>query len=411
MSVVIPTYNRAAELHATLTSLAGQRLPPERFEVVVADDGSSDSTADLVRSFESRLSLRYHYQEDRGARAALARNGGARLARGRVLAFLDAGTIAGPDFVRGHLELHSAGGPPKAVIGYTYGYRPFDPTPGLAENVAVLSPEELRAHYGDEVSFQDTRHRQYELVGFDVNALPLPWIMFWTVNLSVPAERFWRVGGFDEMFEGWGAEDLDLGIRMFKDGNRFVVGREAWAIESPHKRDPSSKTDQVTRNALRILSKFPEPATEMNWAWFATGEWLRQEDSLALHMRYRELLAWIETAHDLSADASIDAAVRDLPAGSSLAVFGCGASLPGSLPGAVSHCALFDFDPAAVTEADRRLPGRVHHGLGLRTMLPDRSVDLVVLTPRLRGLWPGCGEGILAEAHRIGRSVRDLSQG
>ncbi|GIH07815.1 hypothetical protein Rhe02_58820 [Rhizocola hellebori] len=411
VSVVIPTYNRADELRETLTSLTAQRLAAQHFEVVVADDGSSDSTAEMARSFESRLALRYHYQEDRGARAALARNSGARLATAEVLAFLDAGTIAGPDFVQGHLDQHAEGGPPRVVIGYTYGYRPFDPTPGLAQNVAALSADEVRALYGDDPSFQDTRHRQFAMVDFDVHALPLPWIMSWTVNLSVRAEQFWRVGGFDEDFTGWGAEDLDLGLRLYKAGTRFVLGRAAWAIESPHERDPSGKSDQVTRNAMRMLTKFPEPATELNWAWFATGEWLVQQDSLALHERYAELLAWTEQTRDLHADATIDKAARDLPQGSSVAVFGCGASLPAWMPGALSRCALFDFDPAAVAEAEKRLPGQTHHGLGVRTALPDRSVDLVVLTPRLRGIWRSYGKAILAEAERVGRNVSDLSQG
>lgn len=49
VSVIIPTYNREAELQATLESLAAQRLPTDAYEVIVADDGSTDSTAEVAR--------------------------------------------------------------------------------------------------------------------------------------------------------------------------------------------------------------------------------------------------------------------------------------------------------------------------------------------------------------------------
>jgi GT2 family glycosyltransferase len=407
VSVVIPTYNRASELLSSLTSLAAQHHPVADFEVVVADDGSSDETLQVVRSFESRLRLRYHYQPDRGFRLALVRNNGARLATAPVLAFLDAGTIAGPEFVSGHLDLHTRPGT-RAVIGYTYGYRPFDPTPGLAEMVRTRPPEQVRAHYGADPSFQDTRHRQYASVDFDVNALPLPWIMFWSVNMSLPAEVFWQLGGFDETFVDWGAEDLDLGLRLYKQGTPFVVGRDAWAIESPHERDPAGKSDAVTRNALQMLAKFPEPATELNWAWFATGEWLIQEDSLVLHERYAEFLRWVERARPMRVDTAIDTAVRDLPSGSSLAIVGCGDRLPDSVP--ASGVTLLDFDEQAVAAAGRERPDPVHHRLGLQIPLPDQSVDLLLITPRLGGLWPQHGPLIRQEAQRVGRTVRNLAQ-
>jgi hypothetical protein len=92
-------------------------------------------------------------------------------------------------------------------------------------------------------------------------------------------------------------------------------------------------------------------------------------------------------------------------------VFGCGGALPDAMPGEPARYALFDFDPAAVAAAERRMPGRAHHGLGVRTALGEQSVDLVVLTPRLRGVWPEHGQAILAEARRVGRAVRDLTQG
>lgn len=415
VSVVIPTYNRAAELQGTLSSLAEQTLASSAYEVIVADDGSTDSTYDVVRSFGGKVALKYFHQEDLGARAGVARNAGARMAAAPLLVFMDSGTLAGPRFLAGHLAEHAdaaAAGESAAVIGYTYGYRPFDPTPGLADALETLAPQDLWQRYHDDPSFQDCRHPEFASAGYDVHALPLPWIMFWTMNVSVGAAEFWRAGGFDETFQGWGAEDLDLGFRLYRQGARFRLGRDAWAIETPHERDPASHAESVTRNALHMLTKSPEPALELNWAWFATGQWLREPNSSALHAQYRSVLAWTHEARGLHVEDEIRQAIRDASPASSIAVFGCGGSLPETLRGAI----VLDFDAELLAEAASGDDGHhahsihrthsVHHAIGLRTDLPDQSVDLVIITSRLEGLWRSYGELILAEAHRIGARVQ-----
>jgi validoxylamine A glucosyltransferase len=135
LSVVVPTYNRAPLLRKTLASLVQQRNPPP-FKVVVADDGSTDDSEQVAAEFRDSLAIRYCYQEDDGYRVAKARNMGAAIASAPILVFLDSGTLAGPDLLAGHLRHHAehrahpgspTGGP--AVVGYTYGYRPYAPTP------------------------------------------------------------------------------------------------------------------------------------------------------------------------------------------------------------------------------------------------------------------------------------------
>ena len=86
VSVVVPTYNRAADLRRCLDSLVGQTF--KDFEVLVCDDGSTDSTADVVASYKDALNLTYHWAENFGG-PARPRNTGLRLARGIYVAFLD----------------------------------------------------------------------------------------------------------------------------------------------------------------------------------------------------------------------------------------------------------------------------------------------------------------------------------
>ncbi|HVF49495.1 MAG TPA: glycosyltransferase, partial [Pyrinomonadaceae bacterium] len=88
-SVIIPTYERPAQLAVCLRALARLDYPRTRFEVVVVDDGSAAGLPEtqLRAEFGERLDLRLLAQRNGGP--ASARNFGAREARGRFLAFTD----------------------------------------------------------------------------------------------------------------------------------------------------------------------------------------------------------------------------------------------------------------------------------------------------------------------------------
>lgn len=83
VSIIIPTYNCAEYLPATLGSALAQTL--HNIEVILVDDGSTDNTQQIAELFGDRI--RYHRQDNAGVSAA--RNQGARLAEGEWLIFLD----------------------------------------------------------------------------------------------------------------------------------------------------------------------------------------------------------------------------------------------------------------------------------------------------------------------------------
>mgnify|MGYP000321373830 FL=1 len=83
VSVVIPTYNREQYLQKALGSVLAQTY--QCFEIIVIDDGSTDDTATLIRSFKKDIT--YIYQENQGI--SKARNVGIRNSRGDFIAFLD----------------------------------------------------------------------------------------------------------------------------------------------------------------------------------------------------------------------------------------------------------------------------------------------------------------------------------
>lgn len=235
-SVIVPTYNRREMLEWTLSSLVNQAPGAPDFEVLVCDDGSSDDTQAAALAFGNRLNLRYFFQEDRGYRVASARNMGIDAARGDICIFLDCGVVARKDFVRAHVEAHAAEDGPAAVIGYVHGFDEKDSEGHTL--LSILDPRDPEASVRRmQGGFPDMRVPFYHGCDNDLGRLPAPWVYFWTCNVSAPRTEIVRAGRFDEAYQSWGTEDLDLGYCLHRLGLRFKVAWEAEAIHCPHPRD------------------------------------------------------------------------------------------------------------------------------------------------------------------------------
>jgi len=94
ISVVVPVFNGAAYIAQAIDSVLGQTLAPD--EVIVVDDGSSDSTADIVKRYQPHVLYRRQVNQGPGA----ARNLGIRESKGELLAFLDSDDIWLPEKLR-----------------------------------------------------------------------------------------------------------------------------------------------------------------------------------------------------------------------------------------------------------------------------------------------------------------------
>jgi len=85
-SVIIPTYNRAHNIRKALDSLIEQSF--KNFEVLVCDDGSTDDTEEVVKSYADRLNIKYLWAENWGG-PAKPRNSGIAVSTGEWICFLD----------------------------------------------------------------------------------------------------------------------------------------------------------------------------------------------------------------------------------------------------------------------------------------------------------------------------------
>src|SRR5512139_2803936 len=103
LTVVIPTRNRSALLDRALASLVCQTLPQDHFEVIVVDNGSTDSTRSVCDAFAPRfVSFRYQYDARPGLH--IGRNLGLKHARGEILVYGDDDIAAFPAWLEGIYE-------------------------------------------------------------------------------------------------------------------------------------------------------------------------------------------------------------------------------------------------------------------------------------------------------------------
>ncbi len=270
ISVVIPTYNRRDLLEKTLMSLAHQTINHVFFEVIVVDDGSSDNTDLLVENFKSKIPIKYYFQEDIGFRVAQARNIGIKAAKFSVILFIDSGVIASQNLLQKHLEIHRKE-ERLVVIGLSHGINEYD-----MENAAEM--EEILTNNTLENAFfrleqlphlWDCRTSYLDSIQYQLNKMSIPWILFWTSHISVSSAEVKAIEGFDEWFQSWGGEDVELGLRLHQAGCTYKILPGVESIHYPHPRDGLKNRSDSKSNVKYIHQKHQIKPTEsllsMNW--------------------------------------------------------------------------------------------------------------------------------------------------
>jgi GT2 family glycosyltransferase/glycosyltransferase involved in cell wall biosynthesis len=206
LSVIIPTFNRRDTLCACLTRLAVQTLPASRWEAIVVDDGSTDGTEELCRTFPKFYPLKYFRQANAGAGAA--RRAGVEHAEGEYVLFINDDTMASEDLLAEHLRTqHQYGWQKVSVLG-NFQY------PAEARGRALAGFLTVDPFLFPQATLKPGLYAEPAF--------------FVTCNLSVLREAVLAAGSFDPKIPV--GEDTDLGIRLKDAGYRVLYHPEASAI-------------------------------------------------------------------------------------------------------------------------------------------------------------------------------------
>lgn len=180
VSVVIPVRDGASTLPPLLASLSAQTIAPERFEVIVVDNASSDATALIARAAGVRL------VHEPVANRSRARNAGIVAARGELVAFTDGDCVVTPGWLEGLLRCRD-----RAPLLAGHVETCTRPTPNPVERF------ERAWRFAQE------------------HWTPQGWAA--TANLAVTRQALEAIGGFDPTYRHIG-EDADLCIRAGRAG-------------------------------------------------------------------------------------------------------------------------------------------------------------------------------------------------
>ena len=189
VSVIIPVYNAEVYLRQCLASLAASDDPA--LECIVVDDGSTDGSRDVAREFGALV-----LSTDGRKGPALARNIGARAARGEILFFVDSDVCVQPETVSRIAAEFTMNPDVDAVMGS------YDRWPSAKNFMSQY--RNLMHHYVHQRSRREA-------------------VTFWAGCGAVRRQVFLDFGGFDEAYQSPAIEDIELGYRLAAAGRKLVL--------------------------------------------------------------------------------------------------------------------------------------------------------------------------------------------
>ena len=197
-SVIVPAFNAETTLPSCLNALGQQSVPKDDYEVIVVDDGSSDSTSKIARQFK----MKCMYQANRGP--AAARNMGAYQAKGDIILFTDADCV--PD--RRWLEEMTLPFEDPEVMGVKGAYK--------------TRQKPLIARFA-QAEFED----RYDLLRSQTSI-----DMIATYAAAFRKDIFLKMSGFDEHFPVANNEDTEFSYRLVTAGHKLVFNPKAFVFHT-----------------------------------------------------------------------------------------------------------------------------------------------------------------------------------
>lgn len=270
VSIVTPAYNSAAYISETIASALAQTFTA--FELIVADDGSTDDTVDVVRRAAAGDPRVVVTGTSHGG-AAVARNAAFEIARGRFIALLDSDDLWMPGYLSEQLKIaeHCPGGAVVTAnainLGGDLNGKPLWP---VTSGLRVLALHDLIVE-DNSVCIMSLFRR----------------------------EAFERVGGFDPTFNG--NEDYEFWLRLANAGFGIVQNLRPLGF---YRRRPDSVSSNEVRTLVGIIRVLESVATR-------SGPLERERDVIAHKLlKLNDHLATARLRASLSRRDARDAALR-----------------------------------------------------------------------------------------------------
>jgi len=253
-SVIVSTYNHPEWLEKVLWGFENQLL--NNFEIIVADDGSTEETEHLIREFQktSNLSVTHVWQEDNGFQKTKILNKAIQASRSEYLIFTDGDCIPREDFVATHLSLRKPGhflsaGYFKLPMVISLRITKEDIESQRCFDVKWLMNQGLRR------SFKLNKLTANKAKRLILNAVTTSKPSWNGNNSSGWKKDLLAVNGFDERMQ-YGGEDRELGERLVNNGIRPVQIRYSTvALHLDHARGYVKEEMILANKAIRNTTR------------------------------------------------------------------------------------------------------------------------------------------------------------
>ena len=234
-SIIIPLFNKEKEIQQTLESVLKQTF--HDFEVIIINDGSTDKSEQIVKSFSDERILLIS-TDNKGV--SQARNFGINYANGEIIAFIDADDYWFPNHLEKLFELHQKF-PEAGLLATNYEFY-------FAENTIV------------KPTFDDIPIENWSGIVTDFFKSSMTYRLAWTSAVAVPKAILDKIGCFDETITLGAGEDTDLWIRIAVD-YPVAFSTEISARYNMTAQNKISFSDTTKRNFAR-LDKFYQQEKE-----------------------------------------------------------------------------------------------------------------------------------------------------
>ena len=245
-SLNISTYNWPGALNLCLLSVKALKTLPD--EVVIADDGSTDSTRRLIENFQSDfpVPIKHIWQPDEGFQLARIRNKAIAASTGDYIIQIDGDLILHPKFVADHIAFSKKDtfvSGSRVMVDLNYSRKLLEAEKPI---VNIFDKDVRNRSNGVRIRILSN----YLSERYRINDM----LYMRGCNMAFWREDLVKVNGYNEEFTGWGREDNEVAVRLMNNGVRKRIikfGGVVFHIYHPEKsRSGLERNDDILQDAI-----------------------------------------------------------------------------------------------------------------------------------------------------------------